>query len=957
MIVVAAAGAFGYNLIAKEHMYAGIVTQGDFRIGYRVIPEYLWYAEGWLFPLFLGGAAATALFVWRRRRKDRAWWWLGGLVLLAGGLIFFSDVVPKFVVHGRLTRGLVPFFCLVTAYAVERLVERRSVPQFVWGGAVATVLAVAAWNFHYPLLQVFPRQFRRLAESRVFHSQQQDGYGLFRVLFAESLWGKNVNVTLPPHVVMLRRRHPLQFRPYQFEGYSRKQREAIDSHDVSMRLIRLTAKGTRAVVSLPRGDPQWGNYPGPVRLRLTFSSRHPGEPQPLIVSGTFGRADFFYFVPEPDGRIRFGYDDGGGGGGFRTAPLSVDFAQPHELLVGLGALYPPDGASTHPPTDLAELRHYLVVVLDGRTLLSRRVPYHPAPSATITFGANLVEHDAAGHTFLGSFARIERAGLNEMTRRIGVLAMPGIAHNRPASWRGAPGPVRMEVVLPRVPVGAAQPLLAAGRPGAGGLLYWMRDGDDLIRLGYAHPGRDTVLSEPLTVRAGAATSILVSLGSLMPPTGSPYYRDHPDERHLQDVVYAAVDGRASLQVGQPYEKPAHEATLGVNGVDNAVAAPYFSGDVLSIHAVDPAAVLRDSLQLANKIAPRRADWGGYPGPVRLRLRFGDPPAGISEPVVVSGVPGGGDFLYIRFEGRDRLRFGFDNGTGRDFRSPMIAFDPKAGHEITVSLGSLMPEAEAFYPTHPALARLRNLLWVAFDGRTVLTEPASFHPTAPERITLAANFIGGTACRTHLDAQIMGVAPLPEATIRAKILGMITEGPKAPGRLWEGYSGPVSMKVQIPNLAPGVSEPLLTTGRTGVGDCLFLRRDADGRFRLGFDHWGVHGALLSAPFTEKPGSVHVFMVSIGSLFPPGSSALFAAHPDWRFLRAHVLVAIDGRLALQGPRPAYTSPLADIDYGENRIGISTASGLFSGRISDVKTVPVPEILRMAVPTANGPAPGDR
>ena len=121
--VVAAVGggeALSRDLLASYFKFAGNVVQGDFFLGYRAIGEYLWCSERGLGLLWLAAIAYAVGAGVRARELGRLGWWLGGIALLGGSLVFFSDVVPRFVVHGRLSRGLVPSAMQYTAAARRR---------------------------------------------------------------------------------------------------------------------------------------------------------------------------------------------------------------------------------------------------------------------------------------------------------------------------------------------------------------------------------------------------------------------------------------------------------------------------------------------------------------------------------------------------------------------------------------------------------------------------------------------------------------------------------------------------------------------------------------------------------------------------------------------------------------------------------------------------------------------
>ena len=750
----------GYDPLAELQFNATTITQGDFHLGYRIIPAYLWHTEGALFLLWLGGAATTLVLWARDRRLSRAAWWLGGLVILTGGLVLYSDVVPKFVVYGRLVRQLVPFFCLATACAMERLMERRLISKLTLGWAAAAVVVFAAWNFAGSLRQVFPDDFRRLATAEVF-KQQRSGYGVYRVVFDEYLWGVDVKTALPPHATVLRRSHPLQFRPYQYEGFSAAQRDDLNHHDVSMRLIRLTGGPDSGAMTLAHGDKLWGDYPGPVRMRLNFAFDKAGLGQPLVTAGTAQHADFLYVKSDPAGRIRFGFDHWDTGA-VVSDPIAVDLAQPHELLISMGALLPAGSEILQHRPELAYLHDILLVLLDGKVVWSQWSATHAASPEIITFGANFIGGSSTAAAFAGQITRLERASLSDVVRHVGPLAGRDVAASRPASWQNAPGPVLLRCSLPDIPIGVAQPLVAAGRPGEGDLVFWIREEGERIRFGFDRQGEGAMFSEPVPAPAGTDHEIVISLGSLMPPDGNVVYSENPDYQHLRELLFASLDGRTVFLRKHQFERTVTDVAFGVNTVGSSVASAYFTGNLQSTEPAKPADVLAASVQLARMVETRAAAWQGFPGPVRLKLRFPAQMPRLPEPLIVTGVTGKGDFVYVRYEAGNKIRVGYDHWAVNGAESSPVTIDPGVEHELVISFGGLMPPADGpLYQTEPALLRLRSLLWVSLDGRTIFVTPMAVHPTKPGQIVLGVNFIGGSTTDAVFSGRITainGVAP-------------------------------------------------------------------------------------------------------------------------------------------------------------------------------------------------------
>jgi hypothetical protein len=249
MSVLLAGMLLGANILGALARFSSAVTQGDFREGWSLPPAYLWHAEHALFLAWLA-AAVYGFCCWRRdgaRRRLRIW--LLGLGWLYGGLVLFSVGLHKFVVYGRLVRMLVPFFCLLAAFATDDLLARRWGRPVAWA-ALAGLILQAGWNFQTPLRQVFPREFLRRAQHLVpdlaldadalaFGASQVDASGDYRLIYAKHLWPEPAPLRLPPYEELLAAPHPLEFRPYQYEGFGPTQRARLRETDIRMRLVRL----------------------------------------------------------------------------------------------------------------------------------------------------------------------------------------------------------------------------------------------------------------------------------------------------------------------------------------------------------------------------------------------------------------------------------------------------------------------------------------------------------------------------------------------------------------------------------------------------------------------------------------------------------------------------------------------------------------------------------------------
>jgi hypothetical protein len=233
LALATAAAAAGGDLIGAFHRFSGTIQQGEFSEGWSLPFAYLWHAEGLLLGI-LGGGAALAL--WPRpggTLPRRARLWLFCAAALYAALALGSVALERFVVYGRLARPLLPFLCLLAAPGLERLrLSSRIGPRLV-GVACAAAIVAAALNFRQPLAQEFPRDFARQAR----RASAPPG-AAWMLLYAQHLYPEARAVELPPHEVVLRAPHPLQYLPYQYEGYTPAQRESLRAIDISMRLVR-----------------------------------------------------------------------------------------------------------------------------------------------------------------------------------------------------------------------------------------------------------------------------------------------------------------------------------------------------------------------------------------------------------------------------------------------------------------------------------------------------------------------------------------------------------------------------------------------------------------------------------------------------------------------------------------------------------------------------------------------
>lgn len=196
---------------------------------------------------------------------------------------------------------------------------------------------------------------------------------------------------------------------------------------------------------------------------------------------------------------------------------------------------------------------------------------------------------------------------------------------------------------------------------------------------------------------------------------------------------------------------------------------------------------------------------------------------------------------------------------------------------------------------------RGLVELSQDGEKVFTVPTDFFADGPvSGWALAGRRWTGNALAA---AGPVDGPPVPE---RPAVL---------PGR--------IEVRLALPKDGLKQSVPLLSAGKAGAADSLFLRPSGDGRYVIGLDHWGV-GATEGAPVAIAPAEVVSLIIEMGSLFLAGD-----------FRADEIRVSLDGIIALEARVPLYPVKPEEIEIGRNSIGLSTSGPQFVGEIYSVHT----------------------
>jgi len=145
-------------------------------------------------------------------------------------------------------------------------------------------------------------------------------------------------------------------------------------------------------------------------------------------------------------------------------------------------------------------------------------------------------------------------------------------------------------------------------------------------------------------------------------------------------------------------------------------------------------------------------------------------------------------------------------------------------------------------------------------------------------------------------------------------------------------GPITLRLQLPGASGGTAEPILAVGRTGQATFVYIRRLSEGRAKVGIEFWG-YGAMESPPFKVPSQDAQVTIeASFPALFPSSGSPDWGAVSDFeqRHLLSQYVVTVDGVARVSGPVRYDEPPHSPIYLGQNPLGGSVVSDVFTGKV---------------------------
>lgn len=251
-----------------------------------------------------------------------------------------------------------------------------------------------------------------------------------------------------------------------------------------------------------------------------------------------------------------------------------------------------------------------------------------------------------------------------------------------------------------------------------------RDADAQVRLGVA-AGEGPVRWGEAMVEARVAGNLRVELGSLYPPEGHPFYAGMSErEGKWLRRRYHVSNGETSLLAGFMRFPP--------------------GGEMERVSLAARRVVRVEGLKLGG------VERGSTSDTVRLRLRWPAEKIAASEPLVVTGETGGGDFLAVEYLDATTVRFIFDHWGGGGSVSEPVRIDRTREQLVEITMASLVTVEDARRGVTTKRGRLR----VALDGAVVMEREAEFFVSEIYDVTIGYNQIGGSSCGAEFTGEIV-----------------------------------------------------------------------------------------------------------------------------------------------------------------------------------------------------------
>ncbi len=437
---------------------------------------------------------------------------------------------------------------------------------------------------------------------------------------------------------------------------------------------------------------------GPVTWRITFPARPPGTQEKLIETPNATLLVEYL----PGGKVRSGLRVAGSDFVLWGESVEITDGKVVTLSASFGSLYP---TADHPyflKHQPSAIRSSSVLVTwDGRTVLQGLRPLKGVDCAEIQI--------ADGHAKPGWFS----GGVLEIARN--KLSVADLTPDF------TPRSLRMELPANLAP--GRWPLVSAGTPEAGNLLFLDVDSDATARWGYFSTGSSLQHSPPFPLERGRSWDLTVRMESLeisgrFPGPASP--------------LSIETGGRNLWTTQTAYHPSSSDSIhLGTNTVSAPSIAAAFPGAIRWIETpsrLQPSSP-RDRLFL-RVVFPAQTRWG------------------FREPLLTTGVPGAYAGINVVHYGDGLGRFVLDHGGDISREGPILSnLGGESLHDIEINLPVFSLNQGSRNPA-------RGTVVVKMDGQEVLRFESELFPAHLAEAVVGENHFGGPTEKYFAGALLM-----------------------------------------------------------------------------------------------------------------------------------------------------------------------------------------------------------
>jgi hypothetical protein len=456
---------------------------------------------------------------------------------------------------------------------------------------------------------------------------------------------------------------------------------------------------------------------GPIEVRFLLPYGKSGASEPIVATG-HPQAGVIVFVMMLDRQhVAIGADVWGTL--YKSGPLETDYSQMHTLVVSDSALYPQKNPAVMslPPQEVDRLRHELRVELDGSVAIEASCYAYEAGPSEIYVGSAPFGSTAAAK-FTGEFID---------SRRLPIPRLVGMPWGDRA---------HLDLRFPTDRAGETESLLTFKSEQA--IQSYSATYVSPRRLRITASGPDGAARQAAEFDADMAAEHTMSFIPSEPADGKGSFD-----------LSCEFDGQHILGGTKPRVLAVYpQLSSGVNLFAAHSAQNRFSGPELNLAFTSDGTPSGPAEQF---------------GPVHMIVMLPNQRTGRHEPILATGRTGAGDLIYILYEDRQHIRIGFDHwGVGGKLSEP-IEVDYSDPHEFWILEGALFPDIgnnELWAGTPAAMrSRLKSLVAVVVDGKTVISEASATYPSTIEQVTMAKNGIGASTA----DAEFSGILRYAERT--------------------------------------------------------------------------------------------------------------------------------------------------------------------------------------------------